>query len=94
MKVTTVDDLMEMAHGYQRSMVLFAALDLGVFSSLSEGPSDALRLARRIVADPRRLSILLNALVGVGLLGKKGKTYRNGEIASRFLAGGPLSKAS
>ena len=93
-KVTTVDDLMEMAHGYQRSMVLFTAIDLGVFSALSEGPSDALRLARRLSADPRRLSILLNALVGVGLLGKKGKTYRNGEIASRFLADGPLSKAS
>jgi ubiquinone/menaquinone biosynthesis C-methylase UbiE len=93
-KVRTVDDLMEMGHGYQRSMVLFAALDLGVFSALSEGPSDVLRLARRIVADPHRLAILLNALVGVGLLGKKGRTYWNGEIANRFLADGPRSKAS
>jgi ubiquinone/menaquinone biosynthesis C-methylase UbiE/predicted transcriptional regulator len=93
-KVRTVDDLMEMAHGYQRSMVLFAALDLDVFSSLSEGPADALRLARRLAADPRRLSILLNALVGVGLLRKRGRTYRNGEIAFRFLADGPRSKAS
>jgi hypothetical protein len=93
-QVTTVDDLMEMAHGYQRSMVLFAALDLGVFSALAKGPADASHLARRLSTDPRRLSILLNALVGVGLLGKRGKTYRNGEIANRFLADGPLSKAS
>src|SRR3989304_4506157 len=93
-KVTTVDDLMEMAHGYQRSMVLLPAVDLGIFSALSEGPSDALRLARRVAADPPRPSLLLNALVGAGLLRKKGKTYRNGEIASRFLADGPLSKAS
>jgi len=93
-KVRTVEDLMEMAHGYQRSMVLFAAMDLGVFSALAGGPSDAASLARRLCADPRRLAILLNALVGVGLLGKKGKGYRNGEIANRFLADGPASKAS
>jgi ubiquinone/menaquinone biosynthesis C-methylase UbiE len=93
-QVTTVDALMEMAHGYQRSMVLFAALDLGVFSALAKGPSDAARLARRLSLDPRNLSILLNVLVGVGLLGKRGKVYRNKEIADRFLADGPLSKAS
>jgi ubiquinone/menaquinone biosynthesis C-methylase UbiE len=93
-QVKTIDDLMEMSHGYQRSMVLFAALDLGVFSALARGPADASRLARRISADPRRLSILLNALVGVGVLGKRGKVYRNKEIADRFLADGPLSKAS
>ncbi|HEU5359937.1 MAG TPA: methyltransferase [Candidatus Deferrimicrobiaceae bacterium] len=92
--VATVDELMEMGHGYQRSMTLFAALDLGVFSALSAGPSDAGRLARRLVADPRRLAILLNALVAAGLLEKKGKTYRNGKIAARFLAEGPSSKAS
>ncbi|MGA7105369.1 MAG: methyltransferase [Candidatus Deferrimicrobiaceae bacterium] len=92
--VRTIDDLMEIAHGYQRSMVLFAALDLGVFSALADGPADAARLARRLSADTRRLSILMNALVGVGLLGKRGTTYRNSGIADRFLADGPLSKAS
>jgi SAM-dependent methyltransferase len=92
--VKTIDDLMEMAHGYQRSMALFAALDLGVFSTLAEGPADVARLSRRLSADPRRLSILLNALAGVGLLGKRGNTYRNGEIADRFLTDGPHSKAS
>ena len=92
--VRTIDDLMEMAHGYQRSMVLFAALDLGVFSALADGPADAARLARRLSADARRLSILMNALVGVGLLGKSGNSYRNSEIADRFLAGAPPSKVS
>jgi SAM-dependent methyltransferase len=93
-RVKTIDDIMGMAHGYQRSMALFAALDLGVFSALAKGPADAARLARDLSADPRRLSILLNALVGVGLLGKQGNTYRNGELAGRFLADGPHSKAS
>jgi precorrin-6B methylase 2 len=94
MRVKTVDDIMEMSHGYQRSMVLFTALNLGVFSALAKGPADASRLARRLSTDPRRLSILLNALVAAGLLRKKGNSYRNGEVAARFLADGPLSKAS
>ncbi len=91
---TTLDDVMEMAHGYQRAMVLFAALDLGLFSALSEGPADAFRLARRISADPRRLSILLNALVAAGLVEKRGTRYRNRGVAARFLADGPRSKAA
>lgn len=93
-RVRTVDALMEMAHGYQRSMALFTALDLGVFAALAKGPSDASRLARRLSAGPRNLSILLNALVGVGLLEKRGNVYRNGEIAGRYLTDGPLSKTS
>src|SRR3970282_1919278 len=93
-KVRTVEDLMEKANGYPRSMVRFAPMGLGLFSALAGGPSDPASLARRLCADPRRLAILLNALVGVGLLGKKGKGYRNGEIANRFVAGAPASKAS
>ena len=90
----TVEELMEMAHGYQRSMALFTAVRLGVFSALSSGPCDAARLARRLSVDPKRLSILLNALVAIGLLGRQGREYRNGKIASRFLAEGPRSKRS
>ena len=93
-RVDSVDGLMEMAHGYQRSMALFAALDLGVFSALSNGPSDAAGLARRLSADPRRLSILLNALAGIGVLEKRGNAYGNGRVAQRYLADGPGSKAA
>lgn len=90
----TIEELMETAHGYQRSMTLLAALRLGVFSALESGPSDASRLARTLSSDPGRLSILLNALVAIGLLKRNGREYRNGTLASRFLAEGPLSKRS
>jgi len=90
----TVEELMEAAHGYQRSMTLFTALRLGVFSALASGPSDATRLSRILSADPRRLSILLNALVAIGLLRRTGPEYRNGTLASRFLSEGPRSKRS
>lgn len=90
----SVDDLMEAAHGYQRSMALFVALKLDVFSELGDGAADARALARRLSADPRRLSILLDAMAAMGLLAKTGETYRNLPIARDFLSAGSRSKRS
>jgi ubiquinone/menaquinone biosynthesis C-methylase UbiE len=92
--VKSVDDLMEAAHGYQRSMALFVALRLDVFSALEDGAVDARTLARRVSADPRNLSILLNATVAMGLLAKEGDRYRNTRIARECLSSGPRSKRS
>ncbi len=92
--VRSLDDLMEAAHGYQRSMALFAALKLGVFSALARGRADAATVARRVGADPRRLAVLLDGLAAMGLLRKTAKRYRNGEVAASFLTDGPRSKSS
>ena len=90
--VKSVEDLMETAHGYQKSMALFVALRLDVFSALEGGPADARTLARRLSADPRNLSILLNAMVAMGLLSKAREKYRNVPVARDFLSSGPCSK--
>jgi SAM-dependent methyltransferase len=92
--VKSVDDLMETAHGYQRSMALFVALRLDVFSALARGPADARSLARTVSADPRGLTILLNALVAARLLLKTGEKYRNAPVAREFLSSAPRSKRS
>ena len=92
--VKSVDDLMETAHGYQRSMALFVALRLDLFSALAGGASDARALARRVSAAPRNLAILLNAMVAMGLLVKAGEKYRNTPLAGEFLSAGPRSKRS
>ena len=93
-RVRSLDDLMEAAQGYQRSMALFAALKLGVFSALARGSADAVTVARRVGADPRRLAVLLDGLTAMGLLRKTAKRYRNGEVAASFLTDGPRSKSS
>src|SRR5512139_174683 len=78
-RVRSLDDLMEAAQGYQRSMALFAALKLGVFSALARGSADALTVARRVGADPRRLAVLLDGLTAMGLLRKTaGRASRPG----------------
>lgn len=92
--VGTLDDLMEAAHGYQRSMLVFAALKFGVFAALERGRADAAAVARRVGADPRRLAVLMDGLAAMGLLRKAGARYRNGKVASSFLAEGPRSMAS
>ena len=92
--VRTVDDLMAVGHGYQRAMILFAALKLGVFRGLAAGGCDASALARRVGADPGKLSVLLDALAALGLIGKRGKIYRNAQAARDLLLPGPRSMES
>jgi len=92
--IRTVDDLMAVGHGYQRAMVLFAALKLGVFRELGAGGCDASSLARRIGAEPGKLSVLLDALAALGLIAKKGRMYRNAQVARELLLTGPRSMES
>jgi len=92
--VRNVDDLMAVGHGYQRAMILFAALKLGVFRGLAAGGCDASALARRVGADPGKLSILLDALVVLGLLSKAGRRYGISRLAREHLLPGPRSMES
>ncbi|GAB4233044.1 MAG: methyltransferase [Deltaproteobacteria bacterium] len=92
--IRTLDDLMAVGHGYQRAMILFAALRLGVFRGLAAGGCGAPALASRIGADPGKLSVLLDALAALGLIGKTGKTYRNAPVARELLLPGPRSMES
>jgi len=92
--VRNVDDLMAVGHGYQQSMILLTALKLGVFRALAGGECDARVLARRVGADAEKLSILLDALAALGLVGKRGRRYRNAKPARDLLLPGPRSKES
>jgi len=92
--IRTVDDLMAAGHGYQRAMTLFAALKLGVFRGLGAGGCGASALARRIGADPGKLSVLLDALAALGLIVKRGGTYRNARVARELLLPGSRSMES
>jgi SAM-dependent methyltransferase len=89
-----LDDLLLLGHGYQRSMILLGALKLGVFRGLEGGARDARTLARRIGADAEKLSILLDALVVLGLLTKAGLRYGITRLAREHLLPGPRSQES
>jgi O-methyltransferase domain/Dimerisation domain len=82
---TPVTDLLE---AYRRTKVMFAAVALGVFDALGEGPSNVATLAEKLDAHPDGLERLLDACVGLQFLGKDGSNYSNLPIADTYLRRG------
>jgi predicted metal-binding protein/ubiquinone/menaquinone biosynthesis C-methylase UbiE len=80
--------LEDLATGNWYSEVLFAALELGIFDALAEGPSSFDELAARLECDPDSLSRFLEALSALGLIAASDGKYENGPLASRFLVRG------
>lgn len=73
---TLPDRLDQMIRGYMPSRCLLAALELDVFTEVGDGAS-ADQIAAKIHANARAVSMLLNALVALGLLSKTDDPYRN-----------------
>lgn len=69
-----------------------AALRLGVFPALSDGPLAAADLAARIDADPRGTALLSAVLVSFGYLTAEGDRYANSPMADKWLAGDGYSR--
>ena len=78
--------------GFQRSQVLFTALEGGVFPLLEERRSSE-EVAQCLGWDGRGTRMLLDALVGLKLLEKEEGKYWNSEMASECLVpGAPLDQ--
>lgn len=71
--------IVDLASAYYGSAVLFAALELDLFSAVARAPerATAAHLAQAAGLDRRGLRLLLDACVAIGLLAKEGETYRN-----------------
>lgn len=82
----TFDDLRVMAAGFQPAKLLLTALDAGVFDLLQGKELSAAAVAKGCGADSRATRLILDALVGQGLLERGAEGYRNAEPARRFLA--------
>lgn len=81
----SVDEWLDhLAHGFRTSQVLFAACRLGVFDALEE-PAKVEELAERLNVSRRGLRILLDALVGLGLLAWRDGRFANTSLTERLL---------
>jgi SAM-dependent methyltransferase len=78
-------DILDLAARYQEAAVLAAAAELDVFAALATGPLDGSELALCLGLDRRGATILLDALVALGLLGKEGNRYRTEEVIGNLL---------
>jgi 2-polyprenyl-3-methyl-5-hydroxy-6-metoxy-1,4-benzoquinol methylase len=72
----TPDLFFETAQAYQRTAALRSAIDLEIFTAISEGASTVPALAARCNAPERGVRILCDYLTIVGMLSKTGDTYQ------------------
>lgn len=80
--------LADMAKGYQESLVLYQGLKAGVFEILADSSRSAEEIAQEMQVVSQRAVLLLDALVSLELLEKKGERYFNSEVAQTFLCSG------
>jgi (2Fe-2S) ferredoxin/trans-aconitate methyltransferase len=95
---TVPDELSETVRGYMPSRVVLTGLELDVFTTIARVPSatpaTAANLASALKADLRATTTLLDALVALGLLAKRGGAYSNTPNAARYLVSGSKDDAT
>ena len=81
----TYPQLMQLANAFSESQTLLAANELDIFTAIGSGGRTARELATRCKADLEGMALLLNALVGLGLLLLRRSRYRNTPLGRRYL---------
>jgi SAM-dependent methyltransferase len=84
----TPKPIMELASAFQRSRPLLTAFELDLFTTLNAEARTSGEVADAMGTDARATDRLMNALVALGLLDKRGGRYRNTALAERYLVKG------
>jgi hypothetical protein len=80
-----ISSISAIAYGFMGSQALFAALELGLFTTLAEAPSGLETLAAKLQAPTGPLSVLLSTCLALDLVTWDGERYANSPVAQRFL---------
>lgn len=80
-----LERLNELTNGYRHAAVIFAANRLNIFEALAKQPSSSGALAKRLNLNKRAITIILDALVSLELLGKRDSVYRCRRDTKRYL---------
>ncbi|GAA3382486.1 class I SAM-dependent methyltransferase [Cryptosporangium minutisporangium] len=76
----------DVINGFAAYWALHAAIDLGLFAQLADGPATGTELADALgVHDPADLTLLAQLLAAKGLLETDGERWRNSVVSERFL---------
>jgi 3-hydroxy-5-methyl-1-naphthoate 3-O-methyltransferase len=84
---TLPDRFDQMIRGYMPSRCILTALELDIFTAVGYG-ANAEEIGTRVHANARAVGMLLNALVSLGLLSKRGEVYKNTPESARFFLQG------
>jgi acetylserotonin N-methyltransferase len=77
--------VLDLLEAFRRSKTMFAAINLGVFDALADGPKTAQVLAGQLQANVDALERLLVACVGLNLLKYDESGYQNQPAATAYL---------
>ena len=77
-----------LSHAYMPSRIFLTALELNLFETIGMEQLHVLQISEQLDTDPRATEVLLNALVGLGLLEKNGNLFSNTKYAADFLISG------
>jgi len=77
--------VLDLLEAFRRSKAMFAAVALGIFDALASGPKSLHALAGELQLHTDALERLLDACVGLELLGRDGQGYRNTPVAMTYL---------
>ncbi|MCE5230272.1 acetylserotonin O-methyltransferase [bacterium] len=82
-----------LTHGFWRSRIMFAGVELGIFDALARKPMTEEELTAELGYNRRAVGILLGALGGVGLLEVDDNRYRVADRWAEILvSGGAMSQ--
>jgi hypothetical protein len=81
----TSDRIMQLGFAFWGSKALLSAVELGLFTELSNGPMDAPAIAKRLSLHDRSVRDFLDALVALGMLERDGDLYGNTMETEMFL---------
>ena len=86
--VETAEEVSRLAFGFMASKALFAGLHVDVFTRLAEGPKSLRTIASESGVPVNRITTLMTALTGIGLVDRENDSYSNAPGAAAFLTRG------
>ena len=81
----TPDTILQLGLGFWGSKTLLSAVEVGVFSTLAQGPLDAETLRQRLGLHERSARDFFDALVALGMLERQDGQYTNTPATDQFL---------
>lgn len=83
----TPDTILQLGLGFWGSKALLSAVELGLFTTLAQGPRTANELMAALGLQPRGTADFLDALVSLRMLDREGEEYKNTPATDMFLDG-------
>ena len=83
--IRSYEELIRTADAYADSRTLITGVELGVFTHIGPSSVTAKAVAQKSRTSPEGMEFLLNALVGMGVLAKRGNHYQNTPLSHTYL---------